>query len=91
VIVGSAAYAATKAGVIAFSRVLAEELRPAIRVGALVPGAVDTPLWNAIPGGPERSRMLRPDDVARCALLMATLPPGASLEELVVLPAGGIL
>ena len=89
---GSAAYAATKAGIAAFSAVLAEELRvDGIRVGVLFPGAVDTPLWDAIPGGPDRSRMLRPEDVARAALLVASLPAGATLEELTLLPAGGIL
>jgi NADP-dependent 3-hydroxy acid dehydrogenase YdfG len=89
---GGAAYTATKAGVVGFSRVLAEELRAGgVRVGVLAPGAVDTPLWDAIPGGPDRARMLRPDDVARAAVLMATLPPGATLEELTLLPAGGLL
>jgi NADP-dependent 3-hydroxy acid dehydrogenase YdfG len=91
-IAGAAVYTATKAGVVGFSRVLAEELRAeGVRVGVLVPGAVDTPLWDSIPQGPDRSRMLRPQDVARAALLMASLPPGASLEELTLLPAGGIL
>lgn len=89
---GAAAYGATKAGVLAFSRVLAEEVRPhGIRVGVLLPGAVDTPLWDAVPGAPDRARMLRPEDVARAAVLMATLPPRASLEEVALLPAGGIL
>lgn len=91
-IAGAAAYSATKAGVLGWSRVLAEELRGhGVRVGVLVPGAVDTPLWDAMPNAPERARMLRPEDVARAAVLMATLPPGASLEELTLLPAGGIL
>jgi len=89
---GAAVYTATKAGVVGFSRVLAEELRSeGVRVGVLTPGAVDTPLWDAIPSSPDRSRMLRPEDVARAAVLMASLPPGASLEELTLLPAGGIL
>ena len=89
---GAAGYAASKAGLVAFSRVLAEELRrTGVRVGVLVPGAVDTPLWDAIPGAPERRRMLQPDDVARAAVLMASLPPRASLEELTVMPAEGIL
>lgn len=91
-IAGTAAYTATKAGVLGFSRVLAEELRTVgIRVGVLVPGAVDTPLWDSIPGGPDRARMLRPEDVARAAILMVTLPARASLEEVTLLPAGGIL
>jgi NADP-dependent 3-hydroxy acid dehydrogenase YdfG len=89
---GAAVYTATKAGVVGFSRVLAEELRgEGVRVGVLVPGAVDTPLWDTIPNSPDRGRMLRPEDVARAAVLMASLPPGASLEELTLLPRGGIL
>lgn len=89
---GSAAYAATKAGVLAWSRVLAEEVRgDGIRVGVVLPGAVDTSLWEAILGAPDRRRMLTPDDVARAVVLMVTLPPSATMEELTLLPAGGIL
>ncbi len=89
---GGAAYTAAKAGVLGFSRVLAEEVRgEGVRVGVLSPGAVDTPLWDAVGGGPDRAKMLRPEDVARAAILMLTLPPRAALEELTLLPAGGIL
>jgi NADP-dependent 3-hydroxy acid dehydrogenase YdfG len=89
---GSAVYTATKAGLFGFSRVLAEELRDTgVRVGVLMPGAVDTPLWDTLAGSPPREKMLRPEDVARAAVLMAALPPHAVLEELTLLPAGGIL
>ncbi len=89
---GGAAYAASKHAVLGLSQVLAEEMRPhGVRVGALCPGAVDTSLWDGVPKAPERSRMLRPEDVAEAALLMASLPPGASLEDLTLLPAEGIL
>ena len=89
---GSAVYTATKAGLFGFSRVLAEELRNSgVRVGVLMPGAVDTPLWDTLGGSPPREKMLRPEDVARAAVLMASLPPHASLEELTLLPSGGIL
>jgi NADP-dependent 3-hydroxy acid dehydrogenase YdfG len=89
---GSAVYTATKAGLFGFSRVLAEELRnTGVRVGVLMPGAVDTPLWDTLGGSPPREKMLRPEDVARAAVLMAALPPHAVLEELTLLPAGGIL
>lgn len=92
VLPGSAVYTATKMAVVGFSRVLAEELRPhGVRVGVLVPGAVDTPLWDTLGASPPREKMLRPQDVARAAVLMAALPPNASLEELTLLPAGGIL
>ena len=89
---GAAAYSASKAGVVAWSRVLAEEVRgDGIRVGVLLPGAVSTPLWDSIPNAPARERMLAPEDVARAAVLMVSLPPGAALEELALVPAGGIL
>lgn len=89
---GAAAYSAAKAGVVAFSRVLAEEVRgDGVRVGVLLPGAVDTPLWDAVPSPPDRARMLQPEDVARAAVLMLSLPARAALESLTLLPAGGIL
>lgn len=89
---GSAAYTASKYGLLGFSRVLAEEMRShGVRVGVLSAGATDTPLWDAMPGAPARDRMLRADQVAEVALLMACLGPNATLEEVTLLPAGGIL
>lgn len=89
---GSAAYTASKYGLLGFSRVLAEEMRAhGVRVGVLSAGATDTPLWDAMPGAPARARMLRADQVAEAALLMAALDPNATLEEMTLLPAGGIL
>jgi NADP-dependent 3-hydroxy acid dehydrogenase YdfG len=89
---GSAAYTASKYGLLGFSRVLAEEMRAhGVRVGVLSAGATDTPLWDVMPGAPARERMLRADQVAEAALLMASLGPNATLEELTLLPAGGIL
>jgi NADP-dependent 3-hydroxy acid dehydrogenase YdfG len=89
---GSAAYTASKYGLLGFSRVLAEEMRAhGVRVGVLSAGATDTPLWDAMPGAPARDRMLRADQVAEAALLMAALDHNATLEEMTLLPAGGIL
>ena len=89
---GSGAYTAAKYGLLGFSRVLAEEMRPhGVRVGVLSAGATDTPLWDAVPQPPDRALMLKPAVIAEAALLMATLPPGATLEELTLLPQGGVL
>jgi NAD(P)-dependent dehydrogenase (short-subunit alcohol dehydrogenase family) len=89
---GSAAYTASKYGLLGLSRVLAEELRAhGVRVGVLSAGAVDTPLWDGVPGPLDRSLMLRPEQVAESALLMATLAPNAALEELTLMPARGVL
>ena len=92
VLTGSAAYTASKYGLLGFSRVLADEVRPhGVRVGMLSAGATDTPLWDAVPGAPDRALMLKPEQVAEAALLMAGLAPNATLEELTILPAGGVL
>ncbi|KAH7320103.1 3-ketoacyl-reductase [Stachybotrys elegans] len=46
---GAAAYAASKAGVIGFTRALCRELSPrSIRVNALLPGWVDSPMWKQL-------------------------------------------
>ena len=89
---GSAAYTASKYGLLGLARVLTEELRgTGVRVGVLSAGAVDTPLWDAIPGAPDRKLMVTPAQVAAAALLMATLEPNAALEELTLMPARGVL
>ena len=89
---GSAAYTASKYGLLGFSRVLAEEMRPhGVRVGVLSAGATDTPLWDAVPSPPDRALMLKPEQVARAAVFMAALEPGATLEGLSILPQGGVL
>jgi 3-oxoacyl-[acyl-carrier protein] reductase len=89
---GSGAYTASKAGVLGLTRALAEEVRGrGVRVGALCPGAVDTAFWDTIPGPPDRGRMLRPEAVAEAALLMATQPPEAFVEEIVLAPTPGFL
>ena len=89
---GSGAYTAAKYGLLGFSRVLAEEMRThGVRVGVLSAGATDTPLWDAVPQPPDRALMLKPSVIAEAALLMAALPPEATLEELTLLPQGGVL
>jgi len=89
----SAAYCASKAGVRALAAVVAEEVRrEGVRVTTIIPGAVDTPFWDRA-GGTEldRSRMLRPDDVARAILRAAAEPETTSIDEIVVMPAEGVL
>jgi len=89
---GSGAYTAAKYGLLGFSRVLAEEMRAhGVRVGVLSAGATDTPLWDVVPQPPDRALMLKPDQIAEAALLMAALAPGAALEALTLLPQAGVL
>ena len=47
---GVAAYAASKAGLIQLARVAAKELASeGVRVNAIAPGGVDTPIWDDLP------------------------------------------
>lgn len=47
---GIAAYAASKAGMIQLLRVAAKEAAPRnVRVNAIAPGGVETPIWDAVP------------------------------------------
>ena len=83
-------YQATKAGVRALAHGLAfEEHANGVRVCAILPGAIDTPLLDKrpVPPTPEmRAKMLRPEDVAEACLFVLTLRPEAFVPELVILP-----
>ncbi|RKU10910.1 hypothetical protein C6502_09645 [Candidatus Poribacteria bacterium] len=88
----SSAYCAAKAGALAFTKVLAEEVRSEnIRVTAVSPGSVDTPFWKEIEGHPDLNLMLKPEHVAETILFVATQPAGMVTDEIVVTPPLGIL
>ena len=72
-------YAASKAGLIAFSKALASELAPHVRVNVLCPGAVDTPMIldqiRVLAVDPERSpyalkRLAAPAEIAEGLLYL---------------------
>ena len=89
---GNAAYGAAKAGLLGLVGVMREELRPrGIRVTALIPGATDTPFWDRAGGHWDRSRMMRPETVARLVVAAAAVPAEAAVEEITIRPAGGDL
>lgn len=55
---GGAAYAASKSGLLNFTRVLAKELAPGIRANTVCPGLVDTPMIDAIEAKASRDPMV---------------------------------
>lgn len=80
---GTAAYAASKAGLIGLTRALAGELGPqGIRVNALLPGGTDTPAYRTMASTPEAERFIAgrhalgrvagTDEIARSALYLAS-------------------
>jgi NAD(P)-dependent dehydrogenase (short-subunit alcohol dehydrogenase family) len=92
VIPGMAAYSASKSGLLAFTATLREELRPrGIRVVALLPGAIDTGIWQQFwPGAPRRS-MISPRTIAQTVAAAVTLPAKANFDEIVITPSAGAL
>ncbi len=83
---GEAAYAACKAGLVAFTHALFAEVRNSgVRVVALLPGLVDT---GFIPPNRrvDRSKFLRPEDVAETVFRILTAPRSACPTEVVLEP-----
>jgi NADP-dependent 3-hydroxy acid dehydrogenase YdfG len=57
----------------------------------LYPGATDTAIWEQFWPEAPRRRMLSPQTVARAVVFALSLPPEATVEELVIAPTGGAL
>ena len=86
------AYSASKFALLALSRTLAQEVRSSgVRVTALCPGAVDTPLWDSLDAGFDRTQMLSPETVAQWIVQTLALPSQAVLEEAILMPSAGAL
>ncbi|MFH1604373.1 MAG: SDR family oxidoreductase [Pseudomonadota bacterium] len=84
------AYNATKRAVIALSESInAEECGNGIRATSLLPGEVATPILEKRPVPPpseERDKMLQAEDLGRTILFLASLPPRACVNELIISP-----
>lgn len=84
---GGAAYAASKAALRSLTITVAEELRSyGIRVSLICPGSVDTDLSPALVGKKDRSRMMRPEDVAHVVEMLATQGPQSFVSEILMRP-----
>lgn len=78
---GTSAYAASKGGLLMLTRCLAEEIAP-IRVNAICPGIVDTPMTAGFMADPETRRQIEqtnvlrltgePDDIAAAAAYLTS-------------------
>ncbi len=87
-----AAYNVSKAGALAFTNTLREELRErGIRVMALVPGATDTEIWQQFWPDAPREKMVSPKDVAAVLIAALRVPPVAAVDEIKIGPASGRL
>jgi NAD(P)-dependent dehydrogenase (short-subunit alcohol dehydrogenase family) len=77
---GRPAYAASKAGLAALGRQLAVEYGPQVRVNTVVPGAISTPPWEAVPrahraataSATAAARLGEPNEVAAAVAFLAS-------------------
>jgi short-subunit dehydrogenase len=87
-------YSVSKFGLMALTQAIAgEERANGIRVTAICPGSVNTPLWDTatVQADFDRSAMLTPEMVAEGILYAVLAPAGAVVEELTIMPSGGSL
>jgi 3-oxoacyl-[acyl-carrier protein] reductase len=83
---GGAAYNASKFGLIGLSEAALLDLRPhGVRVAAILPGSVDTGFGRR--SGPDRSWMLRPEDIASMVLHLLSYPPHALPSQVEMRPS----
>jgi NADP-dependent 3-hydroxy acid dehydrogenase YdfG len=85
-------YSVSKFGLMALTQAIAgEERANGIRVTAICPGSVNTPMWDTdtVQADFDRSAMLTPEMVAEGILYAVFAPVGAVVEELTIMPSGG--
>jgi len=89
---GAAAYAASKAGLLAAGRSISAEYRTqGLRVTQVIPGATDTPIWEGGDFVPNRTDMLTADAVAKCIADLVDSPIDRNIDEITIMPPKGIL
>lgn len=89
---GMSAYNTSKAGALSFTNSLRMEVRKqGIRVTALIPGAIETDIWEQFWADAPRNKMLGPEAVAQAVLHVLALPAEATIEQLQIGPAAGDL
>lgn len=88
----SSAYSASKAGLLAYSDSLREEVRyKNIRIVNVIPGATETPMWSQNVRKNYAGKMMSPDDIARVLVWIYLNKSNMVTEEIVLKPITGDL
>jgi 3-oxoacyl-[acyl-carrier protein] reductase len=79
------AYAASKHAVMGITKSLAVEAQPhGIRVSAILPGAVDTGLMQALRPDLDKALLMKPQDVADAVMFLLSLSETAAVDEIYI-------
>lgn len=88
----SSIYSASKAGLLAYSNVLREEVREhKIKVINILPGATRTPIWSSEMLSEYANRMMSPKDIAKFIYQIYTIDSNLVPEEITLRPISGDL
>ncbi len=88
------AYCVSKAALMTLTKAFAlEEQAQGIRIMAISPGSVNTPIWDTdtVQADFDRTQMLTPETVAQVIVQAALLPPDVVIEEMTIMSNAGIL
>ena len=86
----SSVYSASKAGLLAMSNGLREEVRRYnIKVTNILPGATETPMCDSKSRQRYKNRMMSPADIARITLEVFQQPRKVLIEEVIIRPVKG--
>ena len=88
----SSVYSASKAGALALSKCLRSEVRKkGIRVIDILPGAVETDMWDKPTRRKFHAKMIQPEDVADAVVSIFCQPQRMTTDEIVLRPVEGDL
>lgn len=84
---GSAAYSASKYGLVGMMQSIREELkRTEVRITNIFLGGVDSPFWETIDLKVQKDKMIREEEAARAIWFLCQQPAGAVVSEMVMQP-----
>jgi 3-oxoacyl-[acyl-carrier protein] reductase len=89
---GCGGYSASKFGLRGLTKVLQAELRTqGVQVTSVIPGSVNSSFWDQIDSTFDMSKMIPVESLAKHLLYLFNQPPGAFVDEIIIMPPLGIL
>ncbi len=92
VLPGGGGYSTAKAGLQMLGKIVSQEYRrKGIKVTNLMPGAVDTPIWDGSPMANCMPEMIPTEEVANLIFQLVTNPRSFNVDEILMMPSQGVL